>query len=256
MRVLPTLWRQCLFEENVSEKRGGWVAFGPRCCFRARCVSDAVPVVSKAMGAVQSMLRVRPKLLAHTLSVALLALAGCASPGPYTWVDDYKDPPALSDKGTILAIGDSITIRVYNMPEMSTKTRVRNDGKVSMPFLNDVDAAGFTPAALAQKLQTRLKEYFTAPVVSISLDDPRPYTIPVTGEVAKPGVFSLEPGSGLLAALASAGGLSPFATLDRIFVIRQLPAAARIRFSYRELQNGDRKSIQFELRQGDAVLVE
>lgn len=202
------------------------------------------------------MSRVRLKLLAHTLSVALLAPLGCVSPGPFTWVSEYKDPPAASDKGTILAVGDSITIRVYNMPEMSTKTRVRNDGKVSMPFLNDVDAAGVTPAALAQKLQTKLKEYFTAPVVTISLDDPRPYNIPVTGEVAKPGVFALEAGSGVLAALASAGGLTPFATLDRIFVLRQQPAPARIRFTYQELRNGDAKSIQFELRQGDAVVVE
>jgi len=189
-------------------------------------------------------------------SVAVLTLVGCASPGPYTWVTDYHETVPVPDKGTILVIGDVITIRVYNMPEMSTKTRVRNDGKVSLPFLNDVDAAGYTPMALAQSLQTRLKQYFTAPVVTVSLDDPRPYVIPVTGEVAKPGVFPLEPGSGVLAALASAGGLNPFATLDRIFVIRQSPVPARIRFSYKELQNGDQKSIQFELRQGDAVVVE
>jgi polysaccharide biosynthesis/export protein len=205
---------------------------------------------------VHSLPRARPNSPVRVARVCALALLGCVSAGTYTWVDEYKDAPALPEKGTILAIGDSITIRVYNMPEMSTKTRVRNDGKVSMPFLNDVDAAGYSPVQLAQKLQTRLKEYFTAPVVTISLDDPRPYTIPVTGEVAKPGVFSLEPGSGVLAALASAGGLSPFATLDRIFVIRQQPLPARIRFSYRELQNGERKSVQFELRQGDAVVVE
>jgi polysaccharide biosynthesis/export protein len=127
---------------------------------------------------------------------------------------------------------------------------------VSVPFLNDVDAAGYTPVVLARQLQTRLKEYINTPVVTISLDDPRPYTIPVTGEVNKPGVFPLEAGSGLLAALASAGGLTQFASSDRIFVIRQWPAPARIRFSYVELQNGEKKSVQFQLRQGDAVVVE
>ena len=90
----------------------------------------------------------------------------------------------------------------------------------------------------------------------ISLDEPRPNTIPVTGEVNKPGVFALDPGAGLLAALAASSGLSPFASTDRIFVIRQLPAPARIRFSYKELQNGDQKSVSFQLRQGDAVVVE
>jgi len=139
---------------------------------------------------------------------------------------------------------------------MSSKTRVRNDGKISLPFLNDVQAAGFTPVALAQEIQSRLKTYLSAPNVTVSLDDPRPNTIPVTGEVTKSGVFSLDPGAGVLAALASAGGLSPFAHSDRIFVIRQQPAPARIRFSLAELEQGDRKAILFQLRQGDVVVVE
>jgi len=202
------------------------------------------------------MLRARLTQLLRAAHLPLLLLVGCATPGPFTWVNDYPDPPIVPEKGTVLVPGDVITIRVYNQPEMSTKTRVRNDGKVSMPFLNDVDAAGMTPVVLAKNLQTRLKEYVNSPVVTISLDEPRLNAIPVTGEVTKPGVFALDPGAGVLAALASAGGLSAFATQDRIFVIRQLPAPARIRFSYKELQNGDHKSIQFQLRQGDAVVVE
>jgi polysaccharide export outer membrane protein len=190
-------------------------------------------------------------------SAALLPLlASCASAGPYTWVNEYPEPPPVTDKGTVLVPGDVITIRVYNQPDMSTKTRVRNDGKVSIPFLNDVDAAGSTPAALAKSLQTRLKEFINTPVVTISLDEPRPNTIPVTGEVLRPGVFPLDPGSGLIAALASAGGLTPFASTDRIFVLRQWPAPARIRFTLSDLNNGDKKSVQFQLRQGDAVVVE
>jgi polysaccharide biosynthesis/export protein len=198
----------------------------------------------------------RPMLCARVLLLPVLALLGCASTtGLYVWVDDYKEPPAVPEKSTVLVAGDVITIRVFNQPDMSTKTRVRNDGKVSMPFLNDVDAAGLTPVALAKQMQLRLKEYINTPVVTISLDDPRPYVIPVTGEVAKPGVFPLDPGAGVLAALASAGGLTPFASQDRIFVIRPQPPA-RIRFTYTALQNGEAKSIQFQLRQGDAVVVE
>jgi polysaccharide biosynthesis/export protein len=201
-----------------------------------------------------SRLRQHP-LLPAALAFAL-ALAGCASNGSYTWVNDYADPAPASNNGVVLVAGDVITIRVYNQPDMSTKTRVRNDGKVSLPFLNDVEAAGQTPVLLAAQLQKRLKEYINTPVVTVSLDEPRPNTIPVTGEVNKPGIFPLDPGAGLLAAIAAAQGLSPFASSDRIYVIRQLPAPARIRFSYRELQNGDRKSVSFQLRQGDAVVVE
>ena len=199
---------------------------------------------------------VRPNPLRSLVGVVLLVLAGCASTGSFTWVQDYPEASAASDSGVILVAGDVITIRVYNQPDMSTKTRVRNDGKVSLPFLNDVEAAGQTPVSLAAQLQKRLKEYINTPVVTVSLDEPRPNTIPVTGEVNKAGIFPLEPGAGLLAAIAAAQGLSPYASPDRIFVIRQLPAPARIRFTYRELQNGERKAVSFQLRQGDAVVVE
>ena len=202
------------------------------------------------------MLRDRPKSLARTVRVAFLALAGCAATGSYTWVQEYPAPPPNPESGIVLLPGDIITIRVYKEPDMSTKTRVRNDGKVSLPFLNDVDAAGMTPVMLAASLQKRLKEYMNVPNVTVSLDDPRPNTIPVTGEVSKPGIFALDPGAGVVAALAAAGGLSPFASLDRIFVLHQLPAPARIRFSYHDLQNGERKAVSFQLRQGDAVVVE
>lgn len=201
--------------------------------------------------------RGRSDILVRVASLVSLTLIGCVTSGPYVWVDDYVAPPASAEKNTVLVQGDVITIRVYQQPDMSTKTRVRNDGKVSIPFLNDVDAAGFTPVQLAQALQTRLKEYINTPVVTISLDDPRPISVPVTGEVNKPGVFLLDPGSGILAAIASASGLSPFASWNKIFVIRQVPAPpVRVRFDYRDLQAGDRKSLQFQLRAGDAVVVE
>ncbi len=196
-----------------------------------------------------------PNRFVAALCVYALTFLGCAT-APYVPVAEYREPPMPMDKSTVLVPGDVITIRVYQQPDMSSKTRVRNDGKVSMPLLNDVDAAGQTPAAFAQTLQVRLKEFMNAPVVTVSLDDPRPNSIPVTGEVAKPGVFQLEPGAGVLTALASAGGLTPFATWSKIYVIRQVPTLVRIRFDYHELRDGDRTSLQFQLRQGDAVVVE
>jgi polysaccharide biosynthesis/export protein len=204
--------------------------------------------------------RARPKAQPKHATATLLACVclsfSCAPGGQYVWVSDYHEPPLPMDKNTVLVPGDIITIRVYQQPDMSTKTRVRNDGKVSMPLLNDVDAAGQTPAAFAKVLQVRLKEFMNAPVVTVSLDDARSNSIPVTGEVSKPGVFQLEPGAGVLTALASAGGLTSFATWSKVFVIRQAPTLVRIRFDYRDLRDGDKTSLEFQLRQGDAVVVE
>jgi polysaccharide biosynthesis/export protein len=200
--------------------------------------------------------RFQPRCLVPSALLCAWFSFGCAGGGSYVWVKDYPEQPLPMDKNTVLIAGDVISIRVYQQPDMSTKTRVRNDGKVSMPLLNDVDAAGQTPAAFAQSLQVRLKQFMNAPVVTVSLDDPRPNTIPVTGEVTRPGVFQLDPGAGILTALASAGGLTPFASWSKIYVIRQVPAVVRIRFDYHDLRDGDRTSLQFQLRQGDAVVVE
>ncbi len=152
--------------------------------------------------------------------------------------------------------GDILQVRVFNQPDMSARVRVRDDGKVSIPFLNDVTAVGLTPNALAQELQTRLKEFINAPVVTISLEEARPFSVSVIGEVGKAGVYALPPGAGVLQALAAAGGLTQYASKDRIFVIRDTPARARIRFEFGQLTQAEGKAATFRLRLGDIVVVE
>jgi polysaccharide biosynthesis/export protein len=190
--------------------------------------------------------------------IAWCWLVSCATnSGTFTWVNDYVDPPAPADGGGyVIQPGDLLQIRVFNQPDMSTRARVREDGKVSVPFLNDVIAAGFTPNALAHELQTRLKDYINAPVVTVSLEEPRPFSVAVMGEVSKPGVYAVPHGAGVLQALAAAGGFTQYASRDRIFVVRDLPQRARIRFNYEELSLAQGKAAAFRLRVGDTVVVE
>ena len=70
--------------------------------------------------------------------------------------------------------GDTISIRVWGQEGMSSKGKVRPDGRISVPFVNDIEAAGTTPAALAKTIQARLKDFIVNPVVTVTLDDPRP----------------------------------------------------------------------------------
>jgi polysaccharide export outer membrane protein len=190
------------------------------------------------------------------LSLVLVAGAGCANTKPFTWVQDYKEPATPQQPGYVIQNGDVLQIRVFNQPDMSAKARVRDDGKVSVPFLNDVVAAGFTPNALAQQLQVRLKEFINAPVVTISLEEPRPFSVAVMGEVNKPGLYPVPTGAGVLQALAAAGGFTNYAARDRIFVVRDVPERARIRFAYEDLTLAEGKAAAFKLRPGDAVVVE
>lgn len=190
-------------------------------------------------------------------ALSLGILGGCAtSSGSYTPVSAYEEPPAPPTSGYVIQPGDLLQIRVFNQPDMSTRAKVRDDGKVSVPFLNDVVAAGFTPNALAQQLQQRLKEFINAPVVTVSLEEPRPFSVSVLGEVNKPGVYAVPMGAGVLQALAAAGGFTQYASRDRIFVVREMPQRARIRFQFDELTDATGKAAAFRLRAGDTVVVE
>ena len=191
----------------------------------------------------------------------LLTAVACAGVGEYVWVDDYRDlhPPAESS-AYVLAPGDLIQVRVFLQEGMSARARVRSDGKISLPFLNDVQAGGYEPAVLAQQLGVRLRDFVNNPVVTVSVEEPRQLQIPVVGEAAHQGVVTLAPGAGLLQALVSAGGLTDFARPDRIFVVRPghkgETVPARIRFVYTALLRAEGQAATFRLKPGDQVVVE
>jgi len=197
---------------------------------------------------------VRPATAA-ALSIALFA---CSDVGRYVWVDDYPEK-ARPEQGFIIGVGDTIQMRVYGQEQLTTKAKVRGDGKMTLPLLNDVVAAGYTPASLGQQLETRYKEFLKNPVVSVSVEEVQPLTIPVGGEVSKPGVVTVDraSGAGVLQVLIASGGLTEFAHRDRIFVLRGgNPSPQRIRFSWDGLTHGDAKAAAFALQQGDLIVVE
>lgn len=177
-------------------------------------------------------------------------------------VEEIREPPP-DDGEYRIAIGDVIGVRVWNQDSMSIdRARVREDGKISIPFLQDVDVQGQTPSDLAKRLQVKLKAYVVSPVVTVSVVERRPTRVSVLGEVARPGQYDMERGAGVLAALAAAGGLTPYAHKDRIFVLRNgywadgNPEPARIRFEYSSLTGGRRPAVTFRLAPGDIITVE
>ncbi len=199
----------------------------------------------------------RPAALAIPCStLAVFCAMSCANLGKFVWVDEYTEPPAPAEKPYVIAVGDVIQVRVFNQDQLSARVRVRSDGKVSLPLLSDVDAAGYTPVALSQRLEIQLRELVKTPAVTVSLEETKPQTVMVIGEVVRPNAYPLEAGSGVLQGLANAGGLTPDASTDRIFVLRQIPTPARIRFSYEKLRHQEGRAATFRLRAGDVVVVE
>src|SRR5438552_15753197 len=87
----------------------------------------------------------------------LLLLCSCATVGPYVWVDAYAEPPEQNPGDYQIAPGDLLAIRVYGQDSMSARERVRQDGKVSLPLVGDVQAAGLASSLLAGQVKARLK---------------------------------------------------------------------------------------------------
>lgn len=192
----------------------------------------------------------------------LLAAGACASPaGRFVWADNYA--PSAAEAEYVAAPGDLLDIRVWENEKLSAKARVRSDGRVSVPLLGDVPAAGQRPVELARDLERRLKQanLVLAPRVDVSLDQTSQLSVSVLGKVARAGGYAIPVGSGVAEALASAGGLTEFAHRDRIFVLRRVPGAVasepvRVRFTFSALTGQSSRSALFRLRSGDVVIAE
>jgi polysaccharide export outer membrane protein len=195
--------------------------------------------------------------------VAAAAAIACSATGSYIWIEGVPKTMMGAEDPSILAPGDIIGVRVWNQEANSIdRTRIRDDGKISIPFLNDVEVAGMLPAELARRLEVKLKPFIVNPVVTVVVQERRSVRVSVVGRVAHQGFFDLEHGAGVIHALAAAGGLTPFAHEDGIYVLRNGywadgdPAPARIRFRYDHLRQGKAPAAAFRLRRGDVVVVE
>jgi polysaccharide export outer membrane protein len=186
------------------------------------------------------------------LAVALTALTGCGA-GRYVWAEELREPRAPDEY--VIASGDLVGVRIFNQETMTTRARVRGDGKITVPLLGDVEVRGRTPAAAAADVALRYREYLSSPRVTVTVEEAQPASVSVLGEVARPGIFALEPPAGVLQALAAAGGLTEYAGKSSIYVVRRAPAQ-RIRFSLDSLVQAGTRSATFRLRAGDAVIVE
>lgn len=204
--------------------------------------------------------------MARSLVASLFVLAGllqaCGTAGSdYFWVETLP-APTKDDPAFVISRGDVISVRVYGQDALSARAKVREDGKVTVPFVNDIVAADFEPSDLARRIQIRLKDYIVNPVVTVTIEEVGPVEVSVVGEVVRPGIYQLDRSAGVLKAIAAAGGMTPFAHRDQIFVLRQRHWAdsprrsARIRFSFDKLIHGEGRGASFTMRSGDTVVVE
>ena len=150
---------------------------------------------------------------------------------------------------------DVMDISVWKNPELSRTVPVRPDGKVSLPLVNDIQAAGLTPTDLRDQVTTRLAEYIPAPEVSVMVREVHSRKVAVIGAVKTPGRFELKSPMTVLEVIALAQGFTDFASRDRIVVLRQIRGTTtRLPFNYRRIADGAVQE-NFSVHPGDIIVV-
>jgi len=151
---------------------------------------------------------------------------------------------------------DLLRIDVWKEDQLTRTVPVRPDGKVTLPLLNDVQAAGLTPMQLAAAISEGLKKYINNPQVTVTITEINSRRIYVTGEVARAGAFPLLPNMTVLQALSSSGGFSQFARLKNIYVLRvEDGKQVKHPFNYKEVVKGKNPEQNILLEPGDVIVV-
>lgn len=210
---------------------------------------------------------------ALALSLPTLAAAQNAAPGPRSPAGGRgaPAPEASTPPGTtpmtgavspmrsdyIIGPGDVLQITVWKNETLSRTVPVRPDGKISMPLLHDVHAAGLTAMQLRDKIATALGEFMPNPEVAVSVTDVRSMRVSILGEVSKPGVLELRGETTILEAIAMAGGFKDFASPSKITILRidENGKTKRIRFNYNRAVSSASDEENVLLRSGDVVVV-
>jgi polysaccharide export outer membrane protein len=168
-----------------------------------------------------------------------------------------KSPRAVAEAVVtadyVLSVGDKLRIEVYKDAQLSQSLQIRPDGRITLPLIGDLTAAGVTPLALNQTITAALKEYMTNPVVTVIVVEATPPTVYVMGEVNAPGPVPMRPGMTALEALALAGGFKDFAKTSDIRIIRRGGSGEPMRFNYKDAINSGERAIA--LKPGDTIVV-
>jgi polysaccharide export outer membrane protein len=163
-----------------------------------------------------------------------------------------KTPDASADYRMVP--GDKLRIEVYKDAALSQSVQIRPDGKITLPYVGDMVAAGMTPTALRDSIALALKEYIAAPTVTVMVVETQPQTVSVLGEVNSPGVHPLKHQMTVLDALAAAGGFGDFANTKNILIKRNTKSGVEtLRYNYKDAIKADAKP--FYLQPGDIIIV-
>ena len=199
-------------------------------------------------------------LLLLTLSGG--ALVACTTPRYGPTVAAVPAVPQRTNTSTyVIGSGDELSIFVYQSPELSDQgITVRPDGKISMPLVQDINAAGLTPPELASNITERLRQYVKNPIVTVivrSFIGPTDRQVRVIGEAADPQALPYRNGMSLLDVMIATKGLTKYAAGNRAIIVRRDSAGKEeeIHVHLADLVNDGDLSQNVRMQPGDTLII-
>jgi polysaccharide biosynthesis/export protein len=197
------------------------------------------------------------------LGFVLIILAGSlwaqvpAPPAPAAEPSLARSTTKPHDASFVIGNDDLLAINVWKEPDISRSIPVRSDGRISLPLVGEVQAAGRTPLQLEQDIASRLRNYIAAPEVTVMVQEIHSEKFNILGQVAKPGSYSLEVATTVLDAIAAAGGFRDFANQKGIYILRQNSGGgeSRIAFNYKKVIKGKNPQQNIKLEPRDTIVV-
>jgi polysaccharide export outer membrane protein len=161
------------------------------------------------------------------------------------------------DENFIIGNDDVLAISVWNEPNMTKSVPVRSDGKISLPLVGEMQAAGRTPMQLELDITEKLKNFITAPQVNVIVQQVNSRKFNVLGEVGRPGSYPLTAATTVMDAIATAGGFRDFAKKSGVYVLRKGAngSETRLKFNYKEFIKGKNFEQNVKLEPNDTIIV-
>jgi polysaccharide biosynthesis/export protein len=164
--------------------------------------------------------------------------------------------PFQSDTAFIIGPADMLEIVVMKEPDLSKTIPVRPDGKILLPLVNEVQAAGKTPVQLQADLEKAFSKFYEQVTVSVLVREINSYKFSITGKINKPGTYKMSADTTMLEAISMAGGFMEFASTNNIKVFRRgLENSEPIRINYKKIISGKDPSQNIIIKPGDTIIV-
>jgi len=195
------------------------------------------------------------------IAVLLLTLAGCTPIANHTTpVAKITAPPAPSSSDTRpyrIGVGDELELKFFFTPELNDRLTVRPDGKISIMFAQDIQAAGRTPQELADLIKHKLSKHVKQLDLVVIVRTFASQKVYVGGEVGKPGPVMLTGRENLLQVINDAGWVTPYASHDKLMLVRRDAKGRDVIYpiDFSDLMNGEDMSQNLLVQAGDIVLV-